>query len=133
MKTSKREISTGPRFTVTNHKGFNIVFGNGVSISVQWGPGNYCADYWSDTFTATDFDAPARTDYWRSPDAEVAIFWDGTNRKSSNEWLTKQAYADLHDGEDCGDDVLPAVSPEEVVNYMAWAAAHAPRKADSDD
>lgn len=32
-------------FKVTNNKGFHMTFANGCTISVQWGPGNYCDNY----------------------------------------------------------------------------------------
>ena len=30
------------KFNSTHNKGFRMTFENGFSISVQWGPGNYC-------------------------------------------------------------------------------------------
>jgi hypothetical protein len=108
-------------FAITDHKGVQFTFPNGITVSIQWGPGNYCGDYWD--FKLSDYDAPRKSRLWESPDAEVALFW--ADRTGS--WLTKEAYAALHGGEEPGDDVLPAVTPEEVVRYLAWAEAHPPR------
>ena len=129
---SKRDVKSGnPQFVICDHKGVQITFANGVCISIQWGPGNYCADYWQDPMTSVmDYRAPERTNFWRSPDAEVALFWAGEGKVGGEgkEWLTKEAYGDLNHGEDPGDDVLPGVTPDEVVRYIAWAAARAPRQ-----
>jgi hypothetical protein len=32
-------------FKITMGKGFHITFKNGYTISVQWGPGNYCDNH----------------------------------------------------------------------------------------
>jgi hypothetical protein len=115
---SKREVPDGsPRFAITDHKGVQFTFANGITISIQWGPQNYCADYW-DFKTLESFDAPRQASAWKSPDAEVAL-WRARNAR----WCTKEAYAALNNGEDCGDDVLPALSPDEVARYIAWAAS----------
>ena len=126
---SKRDIAPGaPCFAICDHKGTQMTFENGVVISIQWGPGNYCADYWDFDMSSTleKYDAPKKADFWRSPDAEVALFWAGPGKVGGKdrEWLTKEAYAALNDGKDCGDDVLPGISPDEVTRYIAWAVAH---------
>ena len=125
---SKRDIPAGaPCFAICDHKGTQMTFANGVCISIQWGPGNYCADYW-DFDMATDYYAPKKSEFWKSPDAEIALFWAGPGKVGGQgrEWLTKEAYRDLNNGEDCGDDVLPSITPDEVARYIAWAVAHAP-------
>ena len=35
-------INCNSKFTTSYNKGFRMTFGNGFSISVQWGVGNYC-------------------------------------------------------------------------------------------
>ena len=32
-------------FSITNKKGFKVTFDNGWTVSVQFGPGNYCDNY----------------------------------------------------------------------------------------
>jgi hypothetical protein len=121
---SKRDVPRGqPKFSITDHRGTQITFANGVRISIQWGPGNYCADYWDRSYPM-DYDAPKTAERWDSPDAEVALFW----ANGQGEWLTKEAHAALNNGADAG-DVLPALAPDEVARYIAWAAARAPREA----
>lgn len=34
-----------PGFKITSGKGFHITFANGYTVSVQFGPGNYCDNY----------------------------------------------------------------------------------------
>ena len=63
-------------FTTNNNKGFHLTFENGWTISVQFGPGNYC-DHRSrpDTdpcITAEWYDAqPSKVRIWESTTAEV--------------------------------------------------------------
>jgi hypothetical protein len=114
------EKPRGSGLVITDHKGVQITFDNGITVSIQWGPGNYCGDYWK--FNQLDkWDAPKKSRFWESPNAEVAIFW----ANKSGEWLTKEACSAVR-SEEAGDDVLAAVSPADVVRYLAWAAAHAP-------
>ena len=55
-------------FQICDGKGFQMTFENGVTLSVQFGPGNYCENRSTD-----DFSAPRKTGCWKSKDAEVAI------------------------------------------------------------
>lgn len=54
-------------FTITAGKGFQITFDNGVILSVQFGPGNYCEN------KDLDFDIPKKERFYRSKNAEIAI------------------------------------------------------------
>lgn len=58
-------------FTCTMGKGFQIRFQNGWSISVQWGPGNYCENCSQDHQYLTK---PASEINMKSLDAECAVF-----------------------------------------------------------
>lgn len=49
-------------------KGFRIVFDNGWTISVQWGPGNYCKNRVTGIYIDSD-------DYPECKDAEVGIWY----------------------------------------------------------
>lgn len=57
-------------FTITRGKGFWLEFPNGYSISVQWGPENYCEQ----RSYGADYDAPRSRDQWSSKTAEIAVF-----------------------------------------------------------
>lgn len=97
-------------FTVTDHKGFRIRFTNGYSVSVQWGPGNYISRPKSERalMKALDFEAPRKSDYWGSVDAEIAIF------RPDGKW---------HRLEGMDDDVKGYVTPDELVNIFKEVAS----------
>jgi hypothetical protein len=61
------------KFKSTSNKGFQLTFNNGLTISVQWGIGNYCE-------RKNCFNAPeAMSVKWvESTTAEIAI-WDGSD------------------------------------------------------
>lgn len=42
---TSEENRTPPGFRITGKKGFHITFANGYTVSVQFGPGNYCDNY----------------------------------------------------------------------------------------
>ena len=87
-------------FKITDHKGFQMTFANGYTVSVQWGPGNYTDD------RSQDCD-PKHSQQWVRMLAEVAA-WD-----RSGKWV--------HLGEN--DDVLGFQSPSEVLAVMNKIAA----------
>ena len=92
-------------FTITRSSGFQIKFPNGYTVSVQFGPGNYCDNYnlmWSD-----DGNKKAGKD--GSNTAETALLDpDGNFVKYPNE--------------DAGDDVQARMSPMDVLALMSYAA-----------
>jgi hypothetical protein len=64
------------KFRITSNKGFQLTFDNGLTISVQWGVGNYCTR--RDYLGAPD---PMSVELVESTTAEIAI-WNG-----SDEWF----------------------------------------------
>lgn len=56
-------------FSITQHKGFQIQLENGITVSVQFGPANYCEHH-----TSLDIFGPGKVDLWKSKDAEIAIW-----------------------------------------------------------
>ena len=60
-------------FNAVDNKGFKLTFTNGWTVSVQWGPGNYCANR-----SVSDYDAPSKVSIWESTTAEIAA-WDKDN------------------------------------------------------
>ena len=60
-------------FTSVENRGFQIQFSNGWTISVQFGPGNYCERQ------GLEYDAPLKERVWKSETAEVAA-WDKEGR-----------------------------------------------------
>ncbi len=63
-------------FTITDSKGFHIEFENGLSVSVQFGRGNYC-----DNRTAEPDELKGDI---KSETAEIAVF------NANGNWMTKQ-------------------------------------------
>ena len=60
-------------FSISGNKGFRITFENGNTISVQWGPANYCDPAHSDGRNAS-WDAPMRSGAWKASSVEVAAW-----------------------------------------------------------
>jgi hypothetical protein len=90
----KVEIKEDWNFAITGHKGFQLKFGNGWIVSVQWGPGNYCDN------RDTNYDKPEELDYWESKSAEIAVWHSENSRKfiwlgsdSVRGWLTSDDVA----------------------------------------
>lgn len=65
---------------ISSHKGFHLSFENGWTVSVQFGPGNYCEHHGS-IMAHGDWDKPKNVDIWKSDNAEIAAW----NR--NNEWF----------------------------------------------
>jgi hypothetical protein len=95
-------------FSITDHKGFHLHFPNGLYISVQWGPGNYCDHHVLKP--GQHFDDPRRAEYWGSNLAEIAVI--GPDGK----WMTKEVGQSI--GQPQGDDVVGYLDSSEVLAWM---------------
>ena len=92
----------GSGFCITGKKGFHVSFKNGWTVSVQFGPGNYCEHH--DRDIGHDEEACGREG---SYDAETAVWGpDGQMRCINNSGETVQAYQ----------------SPEDVCKLLEFAA-----------
>lgn len=94
-------------FSITLGRGFHITFENGVTVSVQFGPGNY-SDNYSREFSA---DANREAGERGSSTAEVAI-WDKDGR-----WLSFEAMEFSHNNS----EIKPRCTADEVLELMSWA------------
>ena len=65
------------KFTTSYNKGFQMIFGNEFSISVQWGVGNYC-----EKRDSGEWNEATKHDFWSSNSAEIDIF--GKDREFIN-------------------------------------------------
>lgn len=65
-------------FGASENKGFSMTFANGNTVSVQWGPGNYC-DPTHPQGRNADYREPMRSGSWKATTAEVAA-WDADGR-----------------------------------------------------
>ena len=102
-----------PGFAVNEGKGFTITFPNGITLSTQIGPGNYCENFDMLATAAIPRRMESRT-------AELAV-WG-----AKGEWITERMMAalpaELIDGRD-GDDVVPHAPVALWVAAVAWCAA----------
>jgi len=90
-------------FRITRGKGFHIGFDNGYTVSVQFGPANYCSHY--DREIGRD---ELKCGEEGSPDAECAIFGPDGN-------LLQHRSFD-------GDTVEGYMTPLGVLKLLNWAA-----------
>jgi len=91
-------------FRITKNSGFQITFENGYTVSVQFGPGNYCLNY--DCEIGKDEIACGRKG---SKNAECAVF-------DSNGIFIKNPIS----GED---NVSSCSTPKEVLSLMNWVSS----------
>lgn len=95
-------------FSITNGKGFHIVFENGWGVSVQFGGGSYCDNQHDYGYSQAE-NIRAGSDGCKN--AEVAVLDDSGS-------LVESPY--------CGDIVQPDVTPDELFFIMAWAKSQKP-------
>ena len=97
---------------ICDNKGFHMDLHNGVTVSVQFGPGNYCDP---DVKNAA-FDAPQKmvgTDkQWGSNTAECAAYVTGSDLS----WVAVPGYTDGG-----GDDVAGYLSVLQVIDFIKRA------------
>lgn len=111
-------------FRIIDGKGFHITFENGVTVSVQFGWGNYCRNYphniefektgkilYSNKDGGYLTELNAQMGMEGSPNAEIAIF------KENGDWLTEK----FKKG---GDSVIGYCTPKEVLEALNWAAKY---------
>jgi len=95
---------------ITGGRGFQLDLPNGVTVSVQWGPGNYCD---SDCKNA-DFDAPKEAETWGSNLAECAAYVTGT----SLSWVSVPGYTGGGRDRCGGDDVCGYLNVSQVLDFI---------------
>lgn len=89
-------------FKITGKKGFHITFDNGYTVSVQFGPGNYCSNY--DMEIGRDEELSGKRG---SETAECAV-WSRSGDMIAH-WN--------------GDTVSNRSTPAEVLELLNWAAS----------
>ena len=99
-------------FRITWGRGFQMTFPNGITISVQFGAGNYCENR---DFSARSTMAEAATGEAGCLNAEIAL-WD-----ASGTWITREYQRDAlklnpHD------DVMGWLTTLDVAHAINWAA-----------
>lgn len=85
-------------------RGTHFEFENGYTVSVQWGPTNYCRNYNPNlVFISPD-------NYLTCSDAEIAVFDPNGN------FIPPERYGFPYEV----DDVVAHVTPDKVVDVMAF-------------
>lgn len=92
------------KFRITDKKGFHVSFANGYTVSVQFGPGNYCDNY----------DRRIRND-------DEISGQDGSNTAELAVFSPERKLIPLP-GRD-GDNVAGYQTPEKMLELMNWAAS----------
>ena len=95
-------METDSKFRITEGKGFQMSFENGLTISVQFGYGNYCANKNEPTNRHS-----ANTECY---DAEIAIF---PTKDKGPAWLTNKFLPKKR-----GEDVVGWIKPDEVAKLI---------------
>ena len=105
---------------ITEGKGFHMDLPNGVTVSVQFGPGNYVdSDVRNKPYNAPQ-KAAANFDHWGSNLAECAAYLTGSNLK----WVAVPGFTGpLHDQDDVFyDDVSGYMDIQAVLDFINLAS-----------
>ena len=89
-------------FKITSNKGFHITLENGYTVSVQFGPGNYCDNYGRDI-----------------GHEEEICGKDGSSTAECAVWKGDGGLIDHFNGEGVSNRSTPA----EVLELLVWAAS----------
>lgn len=89
-------------FRITGGRGFHITFANGWTVSVQFGPGNYCDNY------DDDFRESAESGARGSSTAEAAVWPANGQLVSYGDW---------------GNTVGNRLTPTQILELLNWAAS----------
>ncbi len=106
---------------ITEGKGFHLDLPNGVTVSVQFGPGNYA----DQEVRNAGFDAPAKAaangEFWGSNLAECAAYLTGSNLS----WVGVPGFTGPIGSEDVEtfyDDVCGYMTIQEVLDFINLAS-----------
>ena len=98
---------------ICDNKGFHLDMLNGVTVSVQLGPGNYC----DSDVSNKEFDAPKNVigtdEMWGSNTAECAAYVTGSNLA----WIAVPGYTDV-----AGGDVAGHLNVSQVLDFINLAS-----------
>jgi len=92
-------------FKITGKKGFHVEFANGFTVSVQFGPGNYCDNYnmqigEEETLAGSKGSANAECAVWGNDGKMIDMFDGGTvsNRSTPAQVLALLVWASAQQG-----------------------------------
>jgi len=107
------------KMRITEGKGFQLDLPNGVTVSVQFGPGNYAdSDARSQPYNAPQKVA-ALFEHWGSDLAECAAYVTGSNLT----WVAVPGFTGPHDENDDTfyDDVCGYMDVQQVLDFISFA------------
>lgn len=93
-------------FKITGNKGFHITFENGYTVSVQFGPGNYCDNY-DMSFENDSVKGIKGVKGIESSTAECAVWGSDGAMLGFDDW---------------GDTVSNRSTPADLLELLNWAA-----------
>ena len=99
-------------FTITMGSGFQLTLGNGWTVSVQFGAGNYGSNRNADYFAAR------KEEFWESNTAEIAAWYGEREGTGMDNWYNFEN----------GDQVKGWCSADEVVAFLGMVATLPSRK-----
>lgn len=107
-------------FRITDHKGFQMKLSNGCTVSVQWGPANYCEKRNASHLSCL---LPLKSECWESKTAEVAA-WDENGVDHNFDPRITPVPADTFHDEDaftesCRSNTVKGwLTPEQVLEFI---------------
>ena len=112
------EVMTDKDIRICDNKGFHLDLPNGVTVSVQLGPGNYC----DSDVSNKGFDAPLKAmdgdEHWGSNTAECAAYVTGSNLA----WVSVPGYTGGGRDRCGGDDVCGHLNVSQVLDFINLAS-----------
>ena len=113
---------TGKAMRICDNKGFQLDLPNGVTVSVQWGPGNYC----DSDVQHQPYDAPKKAmgddgEQWGSNTAECAAYVTGSNLS----WVAVPGFTGPIGDDDSDtfyDDVVGFLDVQGVLDFINAAS-----------
>jgi len=122
-ENTERVEMTDKAMRICDNKGFQLDLPNGITVSVQWGPGNYV----DPDVKNADFDAPKKAidnKHWGSNTAECAAYLTGTELT----WVAVPGFTgpltddDDDDDDDFWDDVVGNLDVQGVLDFINLAS-----------
>ena len=102
------------RFAITDGKGFQITFDNGVLVSVQFGSTNYCENYYKYFLKDWHYGKEREERFWYSKNAEIAVL----DTNANNKWITSDILKLAGLGQYSEDDVAGNIETDELVKVL---------------
>ena len=115
---------TDKAMRICGNKGFQLELPNGVTVSVQWGPGNYVDHDVRDADWDAPKDAMHSDEQWGSNTAECAAYVTGSDLA----WVAVPGYTDAGGDDVCGymkvSQVLDFINRASLLNPVANPKSH---------